>query len=489
MQDLYIKYNKKDNKIDFGQTKGSIIEITIKPPSIVKETKETGITRISAIQEDFDNLISGKKMIDVNKTTLEHCYILDKKDPYRLAATNFILKNEKDIEEYSEIPKENDAGIYKNYVKAFLEEFTRCTKHIPFAEKIKVYPLPLLTPCNVEVLVGKDGVCFIFSSESRPEKVSVSLDINKIIEELLLPHPTNRRYSSYGPNTIFNFICSDENFIHVVGDGNAFLDSMLGNPVFLIFEKSFHGYYSNMNFIRNYPDTGLQVKKKVEYCEIFGNNHISNFSLENARSRARIVAYKSILSSVTGNVNKVEELKNVLIELKNKINNDVGEIEIEKFIDSNKWILEKGIGCQKYFSQISIPKDLLYDADGGIKPDKYMMNNDGYCDILDLKKPSAKLIVIKNNRSHQSSSLTEAEAQIDKYIDFSREPKVRDYLLTLNIKITKPDGIVLIGRTPKEYLKEWIDIKKRLQIKVYTYDDLVNNLDNLIDWIDKILTI
>lgn len=487
IEKLFLIYWKIDKNIEFNQTKGSVIEITPKQPGSIN--KDFGITKIPVDKELFQKFMTGNYKIDVENTTFDE-YVIDySHDKYRMEATNFIIMSKKDLVSSSYYKKLGETKVYEEYIKKYLEEFTSCTKHIPFDEKLKIYPLALLTPCKINILIAKDGVIFDFNSETRPETNNVQIDLDKILDELLLPHPSGKIYSSYGPNRISNWICSDKNCVYIKGDGNYNDISMLGNPIFVVFEASYHSYIYNMNLVRNYPSDSTQIKKYIEFAEIFGDYSEENFTLDKAIIRAREFAHAQILSSFRNENNgklKLNDIKNNLSKFEDLISKNTKEDVIEEFIDKNSWIIERGLGYKKYHSQINIPDKFLSYAEAGIKPDKYIENNDGYCDIIDLKKSDMQILIKKKNRNRASYILTEAESQIDKYIELSMQPKVRKYLESKSINIYRPNGIVIVGRTPKNDIDKWIEIKSRLKISAVTYDDLVNGIKEIINWIDNI---
>ena len=175
------------------------------------------------------------------------------------------------------------------------------------------------------------------------------------------------------------------------------------------------------------------------------------------------------------------DFKNVIADPAND------EYRIENFFDQQPWILERGFGYKRYHSQVKIKQSLLSRSNQGIRPDKFLERNDGFCDILDLKKPDAPLVIKKPNRARASAKLTEAEAQVDTYVNFVKEPRVRDELQRKGIKVLSPKGLVLIGRTPTDVPDEWEDVKDRLSVEILTYDDLVGQMDIIISWIEELL--
>lgn len=314
------------------------------------------------------------------------------------------------------------------------------------------------------------------------------INTNKILDELLLPHAINYGYSSFGPEVQLQFICDDEHFLIInnLSDGYA-IRNYFSNPQFVITEKRYHGFWKNILFRRDYTDKSF-IEKHFDFVEFFGDISFSNFSQQKAKSRA--IAFVNSFASQTISSKKITDISGIrstISDFHSLIdNNTTDEHAIEVFVDTNPWILERSLGYKKYYSQITIDSSLLSRSDNKIRPDKFLERNDGYCDILDLKRPDMKIIIKKRNRNHASAAVTEAESQVATYVEFCCEPLVRKYLKTKNIQILWPQGLVIIGRIDKKDKDIWEDIKKRSAIKLITYDDLMQNLEELLNWFEEI---
>lgn len=230
---------------------------------------------------------------------------------------------------------------------------------------------------------------------------------------------------------------------------------------------------------------------------MFGNRDPSNFTADAAVRRSRILAERWAASAISGASKSahgpqlppeptidVTTLRRRVTDLAELIENqDITEGQIERFFDENDWMLLRSMGYSAYKSQIEIPPRALADSDQGIKPDKFLERTDGLYDVLDLKKPNAKLVAGPKNRKHASNPLSEAAAQVRTYITFCSQPAVRDNLAAQGITVLSPLGIVLMGRRPD--LKDWEAVKPTLGIKAFTYDDIIGSLETIIDWVEK----
>lgn len=376
--------------------------------------------------------MTGQITIDVEKSTTDKIVISPKQDPFRIKSTKYISLNLEDWEKSPFYQMPVNEKIYADYVSTFLEEFTRLIWHIPIDKLINLYPHAWIFPSDTHVLVGRDGVAFVYDYPSRPDNSNVIINNDKILDELLLPHLQSKNYTSNGPNIQFLNINDDEHFTRIIGDNNFVYQSELGNPCFIIKEKRFHGFWENLIFKRNYVD-GTFTKSNFKFVEFYGDISSNNFTEEIAVIRARIYAENWVTYNLTkGKINNFVELRNVILELKKLVNNkETKETQIEKFMDKNPWLLERGLGYKSYYSQVTIKESKISQSDHDIRPDKFLVRNDGYCDILDLKTPNIQVLVNTSNpnRIHASSKLTEAEAQVDKYTKFVSEPIVREELM------------------------------------------------------------
>lgn len=104
------------------------------------------------------------------------------------------------------------------------------------------------------------------------------------------------------------------------------------------------------------------------------------------------------------------------------------------------------------------------------------VNQSEFCDLLELKLPSAQIYVMKKNREHFSAAITEAAAQLRTYAKFFNEEKNRNsfqksYPL---LKIYKPRMFLIIGRQTDEnpLIKREIQAENP-QLILKNFDDLL----------------
>lgn len=137
------------------------------------------------------------------------------------------------------------------------------------------------------------------------------------------------------------------------------------------------------------------------------------------------------------------------------------------------------------------------------KPDFLLIDSSGFADVLEIKKPDAKLLgnsKVRNNYvPHRELSNT--VQQIEKYIVcLSRWGEIGENVLTnryknelpngLRIRIVSPRGMLLLGRSNNLNNQQKIDldiIKRQYKniVDIMTYDDLIFRLKNIVDQLEK----
>ncbi len=104
------------------------------------------------------------------------------------------------------------------------------------------------------------------------------------------------------------------------------------------------------------------------------------------------------------------------------------------------------------------------------------VSQNSFCDLLELKLPSAKTYVLKKNREHFSAAITQAAAQLRVYAHFFNEEKNRSNFQQIypHLKIYKPKMFLIIGRESNASPM----IKREIQSE---YPQLIiNNFDDLL---------
>jgi thioredoxin len=105
-------------------------------------------------------------------------------------------------------------------------------------------------------------------------------------------------------------------------------------------------------------------------------------------------------------------------------------------------------------------------------------NSNSLCDILELKRPDAKLFIDQKNRSRFSAAVFEAVAQLKEYHDYFEHEENRALVeKKYGLKFFRPKLVLIIGRrgdlTPIAFKKAQSIFPT---ISIETYDDLLNRM-------------
>ena len=151
------------------------------------------------------------------------------------------------------------------------------------------------------------------------------------------------------------------------------------------------------------------------------------------------------------------------------------ELEIDKFIEENPIILEKGLDIINPIHQV-ILSDILQEYGQDLKPDVIGFNKytNGWS-IIDYKR--AKRSLVKNNREVRCSfrsEINDLEAQLRDYKEYFNESiKRKEFFNKYGVDIEYPDTIGIIGYIDKSEIKQFnrliLDKPKWFNIKTYNY--------------------
>lgn len=104
------------------------------------------------------------------------------------------------------------------------------------------------------------------------------------------------------------------------------------------------------------------------------------------------------------------------------------------------------------------------------------VSQSSFCDLLELKLPSAKTYVLKKNREHFSAAITQAAAQLRVYANFFNEEKNRNNFQQIypHLRIYKPRMFLIIGRESNANSMIKRDIQSEYpQLIINNFDDLL----------------
>jgi hypothetical protein len=165
------------------------------------------------------------------------------------------------------------------------------------------------------------------------------------------------------------------------------------------------------------------------------------YPVENPREDSIVVARPGILASKLNLVFSAE-----ISEFELLINKPgVREREIQAFLESHKEFL-RGLNYRDVYPQV------VLERENGRKliPDFILEPAEGeFCDLLDLKLPSVRLVAGRDRRLTLAAALHEAAAQLREYSAYFEEEKHRRWVQEqYGLKVYRPKLMVVVGRDP-----------------------------------------
>ena len=134
----------------------------------------------------------------------------------------------------------------------------------------------------------------------------------------------------------------------------------------------------------------------------------------------------------------------------------------------------------------SIYPSLLREDEGSLIPD-FMLQPLGsdFADILDLKRPDAKVVSGRKDRRRFAQCVHEAIAQVREYREYFEHPDHRRAVQErYGFTAYRPDALIVIGRQPEAVSDEEMkriagDIPSFVQIQ--TYDDVLRKMRQMVE--------
>jgi hypothetical protein len=176
--------------------------------------------------------------------------------------------------------------------------------------------------------------------------------------------------------------------------------------------------------------------------------------------------------------NYYSEFRHEIKKLEDIINKDtVSENEIEKLLRENPLFL-RGLNYKKVYPKIILPRE----NDRDLIPDIIVEPmGDEWCDLIELKKPTQK--ILKGNESNRSIgyAITDGINQLERYSAYFDDVKNSKYIKEkYGIKCYKPRMVLIIGRDTYDMNNE--EIRRALtayrELEIVTYDKLLRAAKN-----------
>jgi hypothetical protein len=160
---------------------------------------------------------------------------------------------------------------------------------------------------------------------------------------------------------------------------------------------------------------------------------------------------------------------------------NASESTFQRFFERNPHFLQR-----IEYSRVVAHPSLIREDDGPLIPD-FMLQPLGskLANILDLKRPDAKLVTGRKDRRHFAQGVHEAIAQVREYRDyFERSDYRRAVEERYGLTAYRPAALIVIGRQPETVSEEEM---KRIEadapdfVKVQTYDDVLRTMRRMVE--------
>ena len=181
------------------------------------------------------------------------------------------------------------------------------------------------------------------------------------------------------------------------------------------------------------------------------------------------IVYPSLFEEYTLEI-AIEEFEDLINSTK------TSENDIQRFLERNPKFLvsDQYVSAHPHINLINKENEILI-PDFVLQP----INQNSFCDLLELKLPTAKSYVLQKNRERFSASVAEAAAQLRVYSKFFDEKINRSNFQTRypHLKIYKPKMFVIIGRRENKNLMAQQEIMaSNPSLILRTYDEILDHI-------------
>lgn len=327
-------------------------------------------------------------------------------------------------------------------------------------------------------------------SELKQTLKSLGMDVQKI-----LPSPFSSKhirvevnYSIDKQSYLFSFSSSKSSEIKFkivqgeplpipifgVGDGKGYVNLTISNLTLADGKKKIYLDYSMLLTQNVFKEMTADIKG--EAVKIVRNG-IDNYNFKEQSEKRRYYS----------------ELVQILQEMGGLISDEsTSELELDRFLEANPVVLEKGLNLVKLQHQVVL-ENLLQKYEHNLKPDLIAFDlAEKNWTIVDYKK--SKKVIMKNIgkvRSGLKSEVHDLRYQLKDYIEYFEENVHREYVLkTYKIELKYPYGIGIIGNVNDKERDEFNRVMKDEPkwFKVTPYNYLFDNFNRYVDDFSKTLT-
>ncbi len=161
-------------------------------------------------------------------------------------------------------------------------------------------------------------------------------------------------------------------------------------------------------------------------------------------------------------------------------NESTPETDITKYLnqEDNQFILTMKFGAIEVRSEL--PCQWQSESKANIRPDFFLVQPNGYADIIEFKLPRIKgsVAVGSHNREKFSAEISSYVAQTRVYRDYFDDPNNRQWFQhKYGFNVYKPRRILVVGRRADFEPQVWREIQADHQdLEILTFDDLIDGV-------------
>lgn len=262
---------------------------------------------------------------------------------------------------------------------------------------------------------------------------------------------------------------------------NMFL--AFNSPAPILIEDQFTRIINGLFFDSN--ENGLITRhiKWIDFIPLKYNDideNTANISINATYYYKKLVENDAEFIYPLPNEYKLKKLPQINRFIELLANYNVKETDITKFLsqDENKFILTMQFGAKNIFPELLC--EWQSENKENIKPDFFILQANGYANILEFKLPKlkSKSIVGKSNRELFSAEINSFIAQTRVYETYFEDPNNRKWFENkYHFKVNKPKRIIVSGRRSDFISDEFREIQADFRsIELLTFDDLIDGI-------------
>jgi hypothetical protein len=219
-------------------------------------------------------------------------------------------------------------------------------------------------------------------------------------------------------------------------------------------------------------DVDINIVKQEDRLTVFPSSQVAGLKLGRL-STERLTALEA---QVLNRMRMVEQ--SAVAEFERLINKQgVREAELQEFLEAYPQLLSSTPQIQVHAHPV------IFAGRDRLIPDFILETSGNRPSILDLKRPSERVLVGRGNRRSLATAISRGLAQLHEYSAAATNPNERARLQAeFGIDLGYPELCLVIGRTQtardREDLRRLSHRELRREVQVLTYDDLLEEAKN-----------